>query len=221
MSAMPERRRCSSAFLAMKRASLEYGSRLIGSTTSQMRNSVLCDRTGSIVAESGSGIKSMSLSSIDWKPRMLEPSKPRPSLKLSTSSSPSGRLKCCHVPGRSMNRTSTTSTPSAFARSRTSRGLVLLPDLLPDFVSTAINTLHEYAYLTGHELIVGSRRAYHQVRLLQSEGGHFRAINTKMGSSQGILACVNCTRGRIPICQIRTFLRPAGRTYAGHIKRCG
>src|ERR671923_1609294 len=71
---------------------------------------------------------------------MLEPSKPNPSLKLSTSSSPSGRLKCCHVPGRSTKRTSTTSTPSALARSSTSRGLVLLTDL----VSTAMNTLHEF-----------------------------------------------------------------------------
>src|SRR5437016_9556767 len=191
---MPDFRRCSSAFLAMNRASREYGLRLIGSTTSQIKNSVLCERTGSIVAESGSGMSSMSLSSIDWNPRMLEPSKPSPSLKLSTSSSPRGRLKCCQVPGRSMNRTSTTSTPSAFARSSTSRGLVLLPDLLPDFVSTAINTLHEYAYLTGHELIVGSRRAYHQVRLLQSEGRHFRAVSTKMASPPGTRACVDCTR---------------------------
>ncbi len=123
----------------MKRASRLYGSPVIGSTTSQIRKSVLWDRTGSIVAESGSGIRSMSLSLIVWKPRMLEPSNPRPSLKLSTSSSPSGRLKCCQVPGRSMKRTSTTSTPSAFARSKTSRGLVLLTD----FVSTAIYTLHE------------------------------------------------------------------------------
>ncbi len=92
-----------------------------------------------MVAESGSGMSSMSLSSIAWNPRMLDPSNPRPSVKLSTSSSPTGRLKCCHVPGRSMNRTSTTSTPSAFARSITSRGLVLLPD----FVCIAMNTLHE------------------------------------------------------------------------------
>src|SRR6266566_2013753 len=145
MSAIPDRFRWPSAFLAMKRASREYGSRVIGSTTSQIRKSVLCERTGSIVAESGSGMSSMSLSSIDWNPRMLEPSNPSPSLKLSTSSSPTGRLKCCHVPGRSTNRTSTTSTPSAFARSRTSRGLVLLTD----FVSTAMNTLHEYPRFDG------------------------------------------------------------------------
>src|SRR6266540_5918658 len=82
---------------------------------------------------------------------MLEPSNPSPSLKLSTSSSPSGRLKCCQVPGRSMKRTSTTSTPSALARSKTSRGLVLLTD----FVSTAMNTLHENLRFDGPE---GDRR---------------------------------------------------------------
>src|SRR5438093_4814927 len=145
MSAMPDLRRCSSAFLAMKRVSRVYGSREIGSITSQIRNRVLCERTGSMVAESGSGMSSMSLSSIDWNPRMLEPSNPRPSLKLSTSSSPNGRLKCCHVPGRSTKRTSTTSTPSAFARSSTSRGLVLLTD----FVSTAMNTLHDFQRFDG------------------------------------------------------------------------
>src|SRR5690242_15464904 len=98
-----------------------------------------------MVAESGSGMRSMSLSSIDWNPRMLEPSKPSPSVKLSTSSSPSGRLKCCHVPGRSTKRTSTTSTPSAFARSRTSRGLVLLTAF---FSTTAIDTLPEHMLIS-------------------------------------------------------------------------
>src|SRR6266852_6069078 len=133
---MPERRRYSSAFLAISRASRLYGSRVMGSMTSQIRKSVLCERTGSMVAESGSGMRSMSLSSMDWNPRMLEPSNPSPSEKLPSSSSPSGRLKCCQVPGRSTKRTSTTSTPSALARSSTSRGLVLLPDL----VTIAMNT---------------------------------------------------------------------------------
>src|SRR3989442_3210486 len=81
-------------------------------------------------------MSSMSLSSMDWNPGMLAPSNPSPSAKLPSSSSPSGRLKCCQVPGRSTKRTSTTSTPSALARSSTSRGLVLLPDL----VTIAMNT---------------------------------------------------------------------------------
>ncbi len=146
---MPDLRRCSSAFLAMNRGSRLYIWPVMGSLTSQMRNRVLWERTGSIVAESGSGMRSMSLSLIAWNPRMLEPSNPRPSVKLSTSSSASGRLKCCHVPGRSMKRTSTTSTPSAFARSRTSRGLVFLPDL----VSTAINALRVWGF-DGSKVIV-------------------------------------------------------------------
>src|SRR3989440_5181467 len=185
MSAIPDRFRWPSAFLAMKRASREYGSRVIGSTTSQIRKSVLCERTGSIVAESGSGMRSMSLSSIDWNPRMLEPSNPSPSLKLSTSSSPNGRLKCCHVPGRSTNRTSTTSTPSAFARSSTSRGLVLPAD----FVSTAMNTLHEYEDLTGPKLILGTNQANNQVRLSQTGAPAFRALDTKTTSPQGTHVC--------------------------------
>src|ERR1700680_5132022 len=94
---------------------------------------------------------------------MLGPANPRPSVKLSTSSSPRGRLKCCHVPGRSMKRTSTTSTPCAFARSITSRGLVLLPDFLPDFVSDfvsiAICTLQSLGF-DGPAIIVGSGGAH-------------------------------------------------------------
>src|SRR5437879_2754015 len=119
-------------------------------------------------------MRSMSLSSIDWNPRMLEPSNPSPSLKLSTSNSPNGRLKCCHVPGRSTKRTSTTSTPSAFARSSTSRGLVLPAD----FVSTAMNTLHEYEDLTGAKLILGSNRANDQVRLIQTWVTGLRVVDT-------------------------------------------
>src|SRR5450759_5863105 len=182
---IPERRRYSSAFLAMNRPSRLYGSRVIGSMTSQIRKSVLCERHGSMVAESGSGMRSMSLSSIAWKPRMLEPSNPRPSLKLSTSSSPSGKLKCCHVPGRSMKRTSTTSTPSAFARSITSRGLVLLPD----FVSIAIYTLLNPGF-DELDLIVESTAAH--------DHGPFPPIGIH-------LSCVDHTYWRYP--QAQAFVR--------------
>src|SRR5437899_3163221 len=127
-------------------------------------------------------MRSMSLSSIDWNPRMLEPSNPSPSLKLSTSSSPNGRLKCCHVPGRSTKRTSTTSTPSAFARSSTSRGLVLPAD----FVSTAMNTLHEYEDFTVPKLIVGTCRATNQVGVSQTGVALFCALDTKTTSPQGL-----------------------------------
>src|SRR6266581_9317811 len=106
---------------------------------------------------------------------MLDPSNPRPETKLSSSSSPSGRLKCCHVPGRSTNRTSTTSTPSALALSSTSRGLVLLTA----FVSTAMNTLHEHKDLTGPGFRVRGASANHQVELPQSHSPVFCALDTK------------------------------------------
>src|SRR5437899_10473448 len=162
-------------------------------------------------------MSSMSLSSIDWKPRMLEPSNPSPSLKLSISSSPRGRLKCCHVPGRSTKRTSTTSTPSACARSSPSRGLVLPAA----FVSTAMNTLHENEDLTGRTLIVGTCQATNQVRLSQTDAAAFCAVDTKRTCPQARPPCVKATSSRPPISQVHTFLRPAGRSYAVPIKRCG
>ena len=53
---------------------------------------------GSMKAVSGSGMASMSLASMLFQPRMLEPSKPRPSVKISSVSSRIGQVKCCHVP---------------------------------------------------------------------------------------------------------------------------
>src|SRR5438552_15610839 len=49
------------------------------------------------------GMASMSLASMLFQPRMLEPSKPRPSVKESSLSSLMGRLKCCQVPKVSTN----------------------------------------------------------------------------------------------------------------------
>ena len=50
----------------------------------------------------------MSLSLIAWKPRIEEPSKPSPSRIIASSSVAAGMEKCCQVPGRSQNLTSTT-----------------------------------------------------------------------------------------------------------------
>ena len=63
----------------------------------------------------GSGISSMSDSAICWKPRIEEPSKPRPSVKSSSSMLPTASVMCCQVPGTSVNFRSTirTSRPSA------------------------------------------------------------------------------------------------------------
>ena len=53
-----------------------------------------------MTAVSGSGIRSMSDSWISWKPRIDEPSKPRPSSKTSSVSSCAGIEKCCIRPGQ-------------------------------------------------------------------------------------------------------------------------
>ncbi len=71
----------------------------------------------------GSGKRSMSLSKIFWNPRIEEPSKPMPFSKRSSVSSLTGMLKCCHVPGRSVKRTSTNLTPASLARLITSFGV--------------------------------------------------------------------------------------------------
>jgi len=50
----------------------------------------------------GLGTTSISLSLIACQPRMLEPSKPRPSSKTSSTSLPTGMVKCCHKAGKSI-----------------------------------------------------------------------------------------------------------------------
>src|SRR5882724_169998 len=85
---------------------------------SHVRESVGTSSTGSTNAVETSGSNSMSLSLMAWKPRMDEPSKPRPSLIISSSSVAAGIEKCCQVPGRSQNFTSTTFRFFCLIRSR-------------------------------------------------------------------------------------------------------
>src|SRR5437764_15425785 len=66
---------------------------------------------GSMKAVAGSGMASMSEASIDFQPRMDEPSKPKPSSKTSSVNSPIGQEKCCQVPKVSTNFTSTILAP--------------------------------------------------------------------------------------------------------------
>src|SRR3989442_9015495 len=73
---------------------------------SHVRESVGTSKQGSTKALAGSGISSMSLSLMAWKPRIDEPSNPKPSVNVSSSSSFNGIEKCCQVPGRSEKRTS-------------------------------------------------------------------------------------------------------------------
>src|SRR5712691_13241099 len=69
----------------------------------------------------------MSDSSMVWKPRMEEPSKPRPSSKMSSLSSETGMEKCCQRPGRSMKRRSTILAPFSLAIFTTSFGVMRQP----------------------------------------------------------------------------------------------
>src|SRR5437773_11757188 len=66
----------------------------------------------------------MSDSSMVWKPRIDEPSNPRPSSKMSSLSSDIGIEKCCQRPGRSMKRRSMILAPFSLASLRTSLGVM-------------------------------------------------------------------------------------------------
>src|SRR5258706_7322701 len=89
----------------------------------QVTLSVGIAQNGSIKAVAGSGMASMSDASIDFQPRMDEPSKPNPSLNTSSVNSPMGQLKCCQVPKVSTNFTSTILAPCLRAISMTLRGV--------------------------------------------------------------------------------------------------
>src|SRR5918993_5051785 len=79
----------------------------------KFRLRVLDFRNGSTYAVVGSGKSAMSDSLMAWKPRIDEPSKPRPSSNTDWSNDETGTVKCCMMPGRSQKRTSTISTPSS------------------------------------------------------------------------------------------------------------
>src|SRR5437764_11481033 len=101
----------------MPRGSRSYGSRVIGSTIVQIKLNVGSALKMSIHAVEGSGITSMSDALMTFHPRMLEPSKPSPSVKISSLYSVSVVVKCCQVPGRSVNLKSTSFTSWSLIRS--------------------------------------------------------------------------------------------------------
>src|SRR5213594_2665275 len=105
---------------------------------SHVRESVGTSKQGSTKALAGSGISSMSLSLMAWKPRIDEPSNPKPSVNVSSASSFNGIEKCCQVPGRSVNRTSTICTPASFARRITSAGDVPAAAFPPVAVGSSV-----------------------------------------------------------------------------------
>src|SRR3989304_1457591 len=88
-------------------------------------------QNGSSTAVSGCGTTSMSLSLMACQPRMLEPSKPSPSSNTSSSSLSTGIVKCCHNPGKSINRKSTAFTSFSRHNAKTSLG-VTGPSFLGD-----------------------------------------------------------------------------------------
>src|SRR5207342_788135 len=91
----------------------------------QVNDRVGTAQNGSINAVAGSGMASMSEASMLFHPRMLEPSKPRPSLKISSVSSRIGQLKCCQVPKVSTNLMSIILAPLFLANSITSLGVLI------------------------------------------------------------------------------------------------
>src|SRR5436190_12388045 len=109
----------------MPRGSRSYGSRVIGSTIVQINESVGSALKISIQAVAGSGMTSMSEALMTFQPRMLEPSNPRPSVKMSSLYSVSVVVKCCQVPGRSVNLKSTSLTSWSLIILETSDGVFL------------------------------------------------------------------------------------------------
>src|SRR5438034_4142991 len=94
----------------------------------QVSERVASAMKGSMKALSGSGMASMSEASMDFQPRMLEPSKPRPSLKESSANSAMGMLKCCQVPKVSTNLISTIFAAAFLAVSITCLGVLMVFD---------------------------------------------------------------------------------------------
>src|SRR5436305_7718037 len=119
VSAMPVESRYCSPRCEMPRGSRLYASLVPVSAMVQVTLKVGTAQNGSMNAVEGSGIASMSEASIDFQPRMDEPSKPKPSSKTSSVNSPIGQLKCCQVPNVSTNLTSTIFAPCLRASSIT------------------------------------------------------------------------------------------------------
>src|SRR3954471_18778906 len=135
VSAMPVDCRNFSPRCAMPRGSRLYASLVPVSAMVQVTLSVGTAQNGSMKAVAGSGMASMSDASMDFQPRMEEPSKPKPSTKTSSVNSAIGQEKCCQVPKVSTNLTSTILAPCLRAISRTLFALgplVLFPGDLAD-----------------------------------------------------------------------------------------
>src|ERR1700758_3019638 len=108
----------------MLRGARLYGAPVSGSCTKNVRFIVLRVRNGSTYAVAASGSNCMSDSWICWNPRIDDPSNISPSVNTPSPNDPAGTVKCCIVPGRSQNLTSTNSTFSSAMKRRTSSALL-------------------------------------------------------------------------------------------------
>src|SRR5258706_3196826 len=92
----------------------------------QVKERVGTTQKGPMKVVLGSGMARMSEASMLFQPRMLEPSKPRPSAKISSVNSRMGQEKCCQVPKVSTNLISTILAPLFFASSITLLGVLIV-----------------------------------------------------------------------------------------------
>src|SRR2546425_9544852 len=148
---------------------------------SHVRESVGTSKHGSTKALAGSGINSMSLSLMAWKPRIDEPSNRKPSVNVASSSSFNGIEKCCQVPGRSVNRTSTICTPASFARRITSAGDVPMDAFAPVPTDGSSVAVIEWGLLPE------------SVRRFASDGPYGKVEGVQGGVKK---PCTNCRKGR-------------------------
>src|ERR1700735_5428777 len=74
---------------------------------SQISESVVSAKNGSMQADAGSGIRHMSDSLIAFQPAIDEPSNIWPSANVSSSIMPMSKVTCCHLPRGSVKRKST------------------------------------------------------------------------------------------------------------------
>src|SRR5207249_1676251 len=178
VSATPVLARYFSARWAMPRGSRMYGSRVPVSAMVHVKDNVGTAINGSMKAVAGSGIASMSEASMLFQPRMLEPSKPRPSVNDSSLNSPIGTLQCCQVPNVSTNLTSAIFAPLFAAISNTLLG-VLMGGLSQVLVSVRdpapAATLSQARAMSTKSKLAGSMVALFPV-LVQVEAGHFNFL---------------------------------------------
>jgi len=133
VSAMPVFFKYASALRATYRGSRLNSLPVTGSTTFAITLIVGLTKNGSIAAVAASGIASMSDSWMPIQPRIDEPSKPRPSVKVSASHRSMGKEQCCQLPSMSTNLRSTMSA-SCFLASlkKSSDAICRLPSVRPE-----------------------------------------------------------------------------------------